>query len=90
MAKNFKDWKTGECRIKADLVTPLGSHMNWYMPHLSKEEGLAFACLCNNIISSSPSDPSEIVEAILALNAKIQKDEREKKNKTIQKRENKR
>lgn len=79
MAKRFKDWKPDECRIKADLITPQGAHMEWYMPHLTREEGLAFACLCNNIITSSPEDKSEVVEAILKLNDKLQEENKKLK-----------
>ena len=38
---NFKDWKEGEYRLKAELVTTTGAKLEYNIPHLSREAGAA-------------------------------------------------
>jgi hypothetical protein len=50
----FKDWKEGEARIKAHVVTPQGGTMDLYMPRCSAQEGLATVVLLSRICGHLP------------------------------------
>lgn len=32
-----KDWKLGECRVQIEIITPSGSGLKYYIPHLNRE-----------------------------------------------------
>jgi len=36
---NFKDWKEGEARIKAEVISPDGAKIELYIPHLTPGQG---------------------------------------------------
>lgn len=50
----FKDWKPGEYRITAEVITPEGNKIEMYIPHVTEHEGgLTTTCLVQVLLHRS-------------------------------------
>lgn len=57
--KTFKDWKPGECRVKIEVLSPKGTVLDAYLPHLSEMQGMGFIALMNEAMHSEKDPTSE-------------------------------
>lgn len=55
---NFKDWKEGEARIKAQIISPEGTKMEMYIPHLTPGEGKQAVVLLSRLMCRQPVEVS--------------------------------
>lgn len=68
----FKDWVEGEARFKIHVVTPMGSQIDYYLPHFGSDECRAFSVLASNMLNGG----GEIVKAILREERRLRKKDR--------------
>lgn len=50
----LKDWRPGEFRVKIHLVTPKGSQLEYYLPHVQPDLGDKVIDLATKIVESHP------------------------------------
>jgi len=50
----FKNWAEGEARVKAEIVSPQGAKLDYYMPHLTAMAGEAVVVLLSRISAGLP------------------------------------